>query len=94
MEELLKIALESGISVLIVFVFVHDWVTTRKSMSETLKQNARCLEEIKNTNDNIAESNKNTAKSLEILQSTLDKHDKRCEEIQKDVKEISLKVRR
>ena len=80
-------------------LFLYDWFTTRKDMQKTLEQNSTCLEEIKNTNANNAETNRNTAKSLELLQSSMDtqkeflfQHDKRCEEIEKSIEKINLKM--
>ena len=68
-------------------------------MQKTLEQNSTCLEEIKNTNVNNAETNRNTAKSLELLQASMDtqkdflfQHDKRCEEIEKSIEKINLKM--
>ena len=66
-------------------------------MQKTLQQNSLCLEEIKNTNINNAETNRNTAKSLELLQSSMDtqkeflfQHDKRRENIEKSIEEIAI----
>lgn len=80
-------------------LFLYDWLTTRKDMQKTLEQNSTCLEEIKNTNVNNAETNRNTAKSLELLQASMDtqkdflfQHDKRCEEIEKSIEKINLKM--
>lgn len=99
MEELMKIISEFGVPLVIVALFLYDWITTRKDMQETLKQNSMCLEEIKNTNINNAETNKNTAKSLELLQKSMDNqyeflqvHDKRCENIEKNIEKIEVRM--
>lgn len=88
-----------GVSLVIVGLFLYDWLTTRKQMQETLKQNSSCLEEIKKTNINNAETNKNTAKSLELLQKSMDNqseflrvHDERCENIEKIVEKIEIRL--
>ena len=72
--------------------FLYDWLTTRKDMSKTLEQNSKCLVEIQSTN-------KNTAKSLELLQKSMDNqseflqiHDKRCEDIEKNIEKIEEKM--
>ena len=52
MEELMKMLSEFGVPLVIVALFLYDWITTRKDMQETLKQNNMCLQEIKNTNIN------------------------------------------
>lgn len=99
MEELIKMISEFGVPLVIVAIFLYDWITTRKDMQETLKQNNMCLQEIKNTNINNAETNKNTAKSLELLQKSMDTqyeflqaHDKRCENVEKNVERIEIKM--
>lgn len=87
MEQIIELLSKYGVSLVIVGLFLYDWLTTRKEMSNALKQNSTCLEEIKNTNKNNAQTNRNTAKSLELLQSSMDtqkeflfQHDKRCED--------------
>lgn len=99
MEELMKMLGEFGVPLVIVAIFLYDWITTRKDMQETLKQNNMCLQEIKNTNINNAETNKNTAKSLELLQKSMDNqydflqvHDKRCENIEKSIEKIEIRM--
>lgn len=99
MEELMKMLSEFGVPLVIVALFLYDWITTRKDMQETLKQNNMCLQEIKNTNINNAETNKNTAKSLELLQKSMDNqyeflqvHDKRCENIEKNIEKIEVRM--
>lgn len=99
MEAILELINKFGVPLVIVGLFLYDWVTTRKDMQETLKQNSMCLEEIKNTNINNAETNKNTAKSLELLQKSMDTqyeflqaHDKRCENVEKNVERIEIKM--
>lgn len=99
MEEIIKMLSEFGVPLVIVALFLYDWITTRKDMQETLKQNSMCLEEIKNTNINNAETNKNTAKSLELLQKSMDNqyeflqiHDKRCENIEKNIEKIEVRM--
>ena len=99
MEEIMEMISKFGVSLVIVGLFLYDWLTTRKQMQETLKQNSSCLEEIKKTNINNAETNKNTAKSLELLQKSMDNqyeflqvHDKRCEEIEKSIEKIEVRM--
>ena len=88
MQEILEMISKFGVSLVIVALFLYDWFTTRKDMQKTLEQNSKCLIEIQNTN-------RNTAKSLELLQKSMDNqseflqvHDKRCEEIEKDIEEV------
>ena len=92
MQEILDIVSNFGASIAIVILFLYDWFTTRKDMQKTLEQNSTCLSEIQNTN-------KNTAKSLELLQKSMDNqyeflqvHDKRCEEIEKSIEKIEVRM--
>ena len=92
MEEFLEMLSNFGISLVIVCLFLYDWFTTRKDMQKTLEQNSKCLTEIQNTN-------KNTAKSLELLQKSMDNqsdflqtHDKRCENIEKNIEKIEIRL--
>jgi hypothetical protein len=94
MQEILELVSKFGVSLVIVGLFLYDWLTTRKDMQETLKQNSACLVEIQNTN-------KNTAKSLELLQKSMDSqydflqvHDKRCENIEDSIEKINFKLER
>ena len=99
MEEIIDIIGNFGVSVAIVILFLYDWFTTRKDMQKTLEQHSKCLDEIKNTNINNAETNRNTAKSLELLQKSMDNqsdflqtHDKRCENIEKNIEKIEIRL--
>ena len=99
MEEFMEMLNKFGVPLIIVGLFLYDWVTTRKDMQETLKQNSMCLEEIKNTNINNAETNKNTAKSLKKKKKSMDNqyeflqvHDKRCENIEKNIEKIEVRM--
>lgn len=99
MEQVIEMISKYGVSFVIVGLFLYDWLTTRKSMKETLDQNNACLKEIQNTN-------KNTAKSLELLQKSMDSqsefltiHDRRCEqstngilEINKELEKINIRL--
>ena len=93
MQELAEMISKYGVPLIIVVLFLYDWLTTRKDMQKTLEQNSTCLIEIQNTN-------RNTAKSLELLQKSMDNqseflqvHDKRCEAIEKDIEKINLKMK-
>lgn len=92
MQDFLELVDKYGVPLIIVVLFLYDWLTTRKDMSKTLEQNSKCLVEIQSTN-------KNTAKSLELLQKSMDNqseflqiHDKRCEDIEKNIEKIEEKM--
>lgn len=92
MEQFFNALNNFGVPLVIVGLFLYDWFTTRKDMQKTLEQNSKCLVEIQNTN-------RNTAKSLELLQKSMDNqyeflqvHDKRCEDIEKNIEKIEIKM--
>ena len=92
MQEIGKLINEYGVSLVIVILFLYDWLTTRRDMQKTIEQNGKCLIEIQNTN-------MNTAKSLELLQKSMDNqseflqvHDRRYEAIEKDIEKIEIKM--
>ena len=43
METMLEMLSKFGVSLVIVGLFLYDWLTTRKDMQKTLKQNSVCL---------------------------------------------------
>lgn len=88
MEEMAKLLSDYGVGLIIVVLFIYDWLTNKKDIKKTLEQNEKCLEE-------ISSSTKNTAKSLDLLQQSMNEqkdslmiHDKRCEKTQYIVEEI------
>lgn len=58
MEEMINLVLNNGISVVVVGLFLWDWVTNKKQNTETLNQ--------------LSISNQNTQTSLELLQKSSD----------------------
>lgn len=90
--EVVKLVSDYGIQFVIVILFLWDWVTNKKKISQTLDQNEKCLKE-------ISVSSANTAKTLELLQQSmtaqsnlLNKHDRRCAKTQEIVEEIRKEV--
>ncbi len=85
MEEMIKLIVNYGVSIIIIGLFLWDWLTNKKKANET-------LEEVKLANLNIA-------KSLELLQKTMDNqneflkvHDKRCEATAKSIAEVRQEI--
>ena len=72
MEEIANLIMDYGVTIIIVGLFIWDWVTNKKDIKNTLsaiEENSKnvgaCLTEMKQSNDNIS-------KSLDLLQKTLD----------------------
>lgn len=92
MEKIVELLSNYGVGLVIVGLFIYDWLINKKEQTNILKQNEKCLEE-------LSVSSKNTSKSLELLQQSMNDqkealfiHDKRCEKTQYLVEEIKKKV--
>ncbi len=67
MEEFAKLIADYGVTVIIITLFIWDWVSNKKEMKDT-------LEVIKDTSLNIS-------KSLDLLQKSMDRHDEKLDKI-------------
>ncbi|MEG1705089.1 MAG: hypothetical protein RR290_00750 [Clostridia bacterium] len=92
MEDIVKMIMNYGTSFVIIGLFIFDWFKNKDKIKDTLEQNTKFLEEMKNTNSN-------TSKSLELLQKSMDnqqefmvEHDKRCGNIEKSISELNFKM--
>lgn len=72
MEEIVNLLMNYGVSIVIVALFIWDWVGNKKDTKKTLNA-------IQTSNENIAscliemkQSNNNISKSLDLLQKSLD----------------------
>ena len=72
MEEIINLLTNYGVSIVIVALFIWDWVSNKKDTKKTLNA-------IQTSNENIAscliemkQSNTNISKSLDLLQKSLD----------------------
>ena len=72
MEEIANLIMDYGVSIIIIGLFIWDWITNKKDIKKTLEaieENSKnvgaCLTEMKQSNDNIS-------KSLDLLQKSLD----------------------
>lgn len=67
MEEFAKLVADYGVTVIIIALFIWDWISNKKDMKDT-------LEVIKDTSLNIS-------KSLDLLQKSMDRHDEKLDKI-------------
>lgn len=67
MEEMANLIANYGVTIIIVGLFLWDWVNNKKDMKDT-------LEVIKDTSINIS-------KSLDLLQKSMDRHDEKLDKI-------------
>lgn len=71
MENIVQLVANYGVSIVIVGLFLWDWVTNKKKITETLEE--------------MRVSNSNTSKSLELLQKSMENQEQTLEEIKKEV---------
>lgn len=92
MEEMANLILNYGVSAIIVVLFIWDWVTNKQTITQTLKTIAtasdnitKCLKNLeKNDNDlskYIEQNNTNISKSLDLLQKSMDEHDRKLDKL-------------
>lgn len=71
MENIVNLISNYGVSAIVVGLFVWDWVTNKKKITETLEE--------------IKVSNSNTSKSLELLQKSMESQEHTLEEIKNNI---------
>lgn len=67
MENIVQLVANYGVSIVIVGLFLWDWIANKKKITETLEE--------------MKVSNANTSKSLELLQKSMDNQNQTLEEI-------------
>ncbi len=67
MENIISNIANYGVSIVIVGLFLWDWIANKKKITETLEE--------------MKVSNANTSKSLELLQKSMDNQNQALEEI-------------
>ena len=72
MEEMVNLIANYGVTIIIVCLFLWDWITNKKDMKDTLGV-------IKDTSINIS-------KSLDLLQKSMDRHDEKIDKLLKNIK--------
>ena len=84
MEDIAKILSEYGVTIVIVILFLWDWVENRKTTNKSLEE--------------MAKANANTANSLDLLRKSSEnqeklllEHDKRSLEILTEIKRMEGK---
>ena len=72
MEEMANLISNYGVTIIIVALFLWDWLTNKKDMKDTLGV-------IKDTSINIS-------KSLDLLQKSMDRHDEKIDKLMEHFK--------
>lgn len=70
MAELLQLISDYGVQLIIIALFIWDWVENKKSIRDSLEENAKA-------NANISKSLELLQKSMEQTENKLEEHDKR-----------------
>lgn len=71
MENVVQLVANYGVTVIIVGLFLWDWITNKKKITETLEE--------------MKVSNANTSKSLELLQKSMENQEQTLEEIKNNI---------
>ena len=81
MEEIANLITNYGVSIIIIALFIWDWISNKKDVKDTLAA-------IKESNENIASclnemqlSNNNISKSLDLLQKSLDNQTQKIDKL-------------
>lgn len=81
MEELIKMVDNYGVSIIIVVLFLWDWVSNKKIVSETLVAIKETNSNIEGCLERIEQNNANISKMLDLLQRTLEHQDEKIDRI-------------
>ena len=71
MENIVQMLANYGVSIVIVGLFLWDWIANKRKITETLEE--------------MKISNSNTAKSLELLQKSMENQDQTLAEIKNNI---------
>jgi uncharacterized protein YoxC len=71
MENIISNIANYGVSIVIVGLFLWDWIANKKKITETLEE--------------MKVSNANTSKSLELLQKSMDNQTQTLKDIKEDI---------
>lgn len=72
MEEIINLLTNYGVSIIIVALFIWDWVSNKKDTKKTLNAIQSSNENIASCLNEMKQSNTNISKSLDLLQKSLD----------------------
>lgn len=70
-----------GITVIITALFIWDWVTNRKIVSDSIKEIATANTNIERCLESLFQNSENTSKSLELIHQILETQDKKIDKL-------------
>ena len=81
MEELANLITNYGVSIIILVLFIWDWVSNKKTITETLKTIANASRNIEECLKNIEQNNDNISKSLDLLQKSMENQESKMDRL-------------
>lgn len=75
MQEIVKLFADYSTNMVIVILFIWDWVKNRKLIVTTLQEMATTNSNIEKCLSNMTQNEDNMAKSLELLQKSMEAQD-------------------
>lgn len=75
MQEIIKLFADYSTNMVIVILFIWDWVKNRKLIVTTLQEMATTNSNIEKCLSNMTQNEDNMAKSLELLQKSMEAQD-------------------
>lgn len=81
MEEMANLVMNYGISIIIVALFLWDWITNKKVVSDTLKTISKASNNIEECLRNIEQNNDNISKSLDLLQRSMENQENKMDRL-------------
>lgn len=81
MEEMANLLVNNGTAVVIVLLFIWDWVANKKQVTETLKAISETSKNIEECLKNLEQNNENISKSLDLLQQSMDSQETKIDKI-------------
>ena len=70
-----------GITVIITALFIWDWVTNRKIVSDSIKEIATANTNIERCLESLFQNSENTSKSLELIHQISETQDKKIDKL-------------
>ena len=81
MEQMASLVMNYGVSIIIVALFLWDWATNKKIVSDTLKTIAKASNNIEECLRNIEQNNDNISKSLDLLQRSMENQENKMDRL-------------
>lgn len=81
MEQIANLIANYGVSIIIIALFLWDWVANKKVVTDTLKTIAKSSENIEDCLKNLEQNNSNISKSLDLLQKSMENQENKMDKL-------------